>query len=93
MSQSLAIYDKAADLRGFELTPTSLHISSFVFVKKGTTIALLRASNQHFLEFRRGKWVVPAAVLKVPEHPDDCALRVLKDQLGIDRPKPPSVCR
>jgi ADP-ribose pyrophosphatase YjhB (NUDIX family) len=87
MSESFAIYNKAADPMGFELTPTSLHISSFVFVKKGTTIALLKASQQHYLEFRRGKWLIPAAVLQVPEHPDDCALRVLKDQLSIEKPK------
>ena len=87
MSESLAIYNKAAEPMGFELTPTSLHISSFVFVKKGTTIALLKASNQHYLEFRRGKWLIPSTVLKIPEHPDDCALRVLRDQLGIEKPK------
>jgi len=87
MTESLAIYNKAADATSFELTPTSLHISSFVFVKKGTSIALLKAGNQHFLEFRRGKWLLPATVLKIPEHPYDCALRVMNDQLGIEKPK------
>jgi ADP-ribose pyrophosphatase YjhB (NUDIX family) len=75
-----------------EVSPSNLHISSFVIVKriegqhdeKGErqSILLLRASDTHPLSFRRGKLLLPAAILSYGEQPRAGARRVLKEQIG-----------
>jgi len=75
-----------------EISPESLHISSFVIVKKKTTgksnregepsILLLRAGDRHPLSFRRGKLLLPAAILSYGEQPRAAARRILREQLG-----------
>lgn len=87
MSERLAIYTRAAEPGEYNVTDTSLHISSFVLSKRGNSILLVKAGPEHFLEFRRKKWLLPGAVLKVGEHPEDAAFRVLRDQLGLSRVK------
>jgi hypothetical protein len=66
-----------------EISPSNLHISSFVIVKKkGKTereysILLLRAGEKHPLSFRRGKLVLPSTILDYGEKPREAAKRAL----------------
>jgi ADP-ribose pyrophosphatase YjhB (NUDIX family) len=43
---------------------------------------MLKCGDDHPLPFRRGKWVLPAVIINVGEHPDDAARRVMQNQLG-----------
>ena len=75
-----------------EISPESLHISSFVVVKKRMTgesnkegepsILLLRAGDRHPLSFRRGKLLLPATILSYAEQPRTAARRIMREQLG-----------
>jgi len=76
-----------------EISPSNLHISSFVVVKRGVaaqgnkdddwhSILLLRAGDGHPLSFRRGKLLLPATILSFGEQPRAGARRVLKEQIG-----------
>ena len=71
-----------------EISPNSLHISSFVIVKKKEdsdkdySMLLLRAGEKHPLSFRRGKLVLPSTILEYGEKPRDAARRALKQQLA-----------
>jgi len=75
-----------------EISPESLHISSFVVVRKkmapgsgkegDTSILLLRAGDRHPLSFRRGKLLLPASILSYGEQPRAAARRIMREQLG-----------
>jgi hypothetical protein len=71
-----------------EISPENLHISSFVIARKRgapaegeQSILLIRAGDKHPLSFRRGKLLLPAAILRYGENPRAGARRVLSDQL------------
>ena len=64
-----------------QISPESLHISSFLLVKNGSKVLLLKAGPNHRLEFRRGKIILPGAVLAYGEDPKEGAKRVARDQL------------
>lgn len=59
-----------------------LHVSSFVLVKKGTSILLEKMAKD--APFRADKWALPAGILVRGEHPDDGARRILGSDLGVD---------
>jgi hypothetical protein len=71
-----------------EISPSNLHISSFVIVKKkgasdkDYSILLLRAGPKHSVSFRRGQLVLPAAILMYGEKPKEAARRSLSYQLA-----------
>jgi ADP-ribose pyrophosphatase YjhB (NUDIX family) len=56
-----------------------LHISSFVFVRKGAQILLARRVKP---ERWAGKWVIPGALINYGEDPGAAALRIVREQLG-----------
>lgn len=56
-----------------------LHISSFVIVRKGGQVLLLRRVKPDRL---KGSWCLPAAVINYGEDPGAAALRILKEQPG-----------
>lgn len=71
-----------------EISPENLHISSFVIAKKRVadddtdySLLLLTAGDKHRLSFRRGKLLLPAAVLGYGENPREGARRALREQL------------
>jgi hypothetical protein len=60
----------------------SLHISDFVLVKKDSdSILFLRAGEKYPVSFKRGKLLLPAAILNYGENPREAAKRVLSEQL------------
>jgi ADP-ribose pyrophosphatase YjhB (NUDIX family) len=62
-----------------------MHISSFVLVKKGPQILLLRRVKPE----RSAGWCLPGAVINYGEDPAQAALRIAREQLGTS----PSVLR
>lgn len=77
-----------------EISPENLHISSFVVVKgagRDDSALFLRAGDKHPLSFRRGKFLLPAVILKYGEKPREGAKRALRDQLnsadGVEEPE------
>jgi ADP-ribose pyrophosphatase YjhB (NUDIX family) len=56
-----------------------MHISSFVFVKKGAQLLLARRVKP---ERWAGKWVIPGALVNYGEDPGAAALRIVREQLG-----------
>ncbi|MDG6914844.1 MAG: NUDIX domain-containing protein [Nitrososphaerota archaeon] len=56
-----------------------LHISSFVLVKKGGQVLLLKRVKPERL---KGSWCLPGAVINYGEDPGAAALRILKEQPG-----------
>lgn len=71
-----------------EISPSNLHLSSFVIAKKkgssdgDYSILLLRAGEKHPVSFRRGKLLLPSTILLYGEKPRDAARRALAYQLG-----------
>lgn len=57
-----------------------MHISSFVFVRKGPSILLVRRTKP---ERMAGTWNLPAAVINYGEDPGHSALRIVREQLGV----------
>ncbi len=55
------------------------HISTFVFIKKGGKVLLLRRVRPERLA---GKWTVPAALLFYGEDPATAARRLVTEQVG-----------
>lgn len=64
----------------------NLHISVFNLVRKsskeGKSILFLKAGPKFPISFKRGKWLLPAALLDFGEKPRDVAKRVLSQQLA-----------
>ena len=56
-----------------------MHISSFVFVKKGGQLLLVRRVKP---ERWAGKWCIPGSLINYGEDPGAAALRIVRDQLG-----------
>ena len=57
-----------------------VHISSFVLVRKGVQLLLLRRQKP---ERMAGSWVLPSGVINYGEDPRQAALRMTGEQLGI----------
>ncbi|HXQ93476.1 MAG TPA: NUDIX hydrolase [Nitrososphaerales archaeon] len=61
-----------------------LHISTFNLVRKNDdkdTVLFVKAGPKFPVSFKRGKWLLPAAILDFGEKPKDVAKRVLTEQL------------
>jgi ADP-ribose pyrophosphatase YjhB (NUDIX family) len=56
-----------------------MHISSFVLVRKGAHLLLVRRARP---ERMAGTWNLPSAVIYYGEDPGAAALRIVKEQLG-----------
>ena len=79
----------ATRLRHRQISPSNLHISSFVVAKKKAgasngdySILFLRAGDKHPVSFKRGKLLLPSTILNYGEKPRDAAKRALAVQLG-----------
>jgi ADP-ribose pyrophosphatase YjhB (NUDIX family) len=57
-----------------------MHISSFVLVRKGAQLLLLRRVKP---ERMAGSWNLPSAVINYGEDPGAAALRIIREQLGV----------
>jgi|SRR5579872_2967893 len=62
-----------------------LHISTFNLVRKSArekdTVLFVKAGPKFPVSFKRGKWLLPAAIMDFGEKPRDVAKRVLTEQL------------
>ena len=61
-----------------------LHISTFNLVRKNNdkdSVLFVKAGPKFPVSFKRGKWLLPAAILDFGEKPKDVAKRVLTEQL------------
>ena len=61
-----------------------LHISDFVLVRKhddSDSVLFLKAGDKFPVSFKRGKWLLPAAILDFGESPKKFAIQVLHEQL------------
>ncbi len=56
-----------------------MHISSFVLVRKGSQLLLVRRARP---ERMAGSWFLPSAVINYGEDPGAAALRIVREQLG-----------
>jgi ADP-ribose pyrophosphatase YjhB (NUDIX family) len=56
-----------------------MHISSFVLVRKGAELLLVRRVKP---ERWVGKWCLPSSIINFGEDPGAAALRIVRDQLG-----------
>jgi len=56
------------------------HISSFVLVRKGPQLLLLRRLKP---ERMAGNWCLPSAVINYGEDPGAAALRIVREQVGV----------
>ena len=56
-----------------------MHISSFVLVRKGAQLLLVRRVRPERIA---GSWSLPSAVINYGEDPGAAALRILREQLG-----------
>lgn len=68
---------------------SNLHISDFNLVRKSANelnqILFVKAGPKFPVSFKRGKWLLPAAILDFGEKPKDVAKRILNEQLtGVD---------
>jgi hypothetical protein len=64
------------------ISDESLHISAFAIIGDGKgSILLLKAGDRHPLSFRRGKLLLPAAMLNFGERPFAAVKRVVQAQL------------
>src|SRR5438552_12586435 len=62
----------------------NLHISDFILVRKHSesdSVLFLRAGDKFPVSFKRGKWLLPAAILDFGESPKKFAAQVLREQL------------
>lgn len=63
----------------------NLHISAFNIVRKSArekdTILFVKAGPKFPVSFKRGKWLLPAAIMDFGEVPKDVAKRILTEQL------------
>src|SRR5579862_5871949 len=61
-----------------------LHISTFILVRKSSdkdSVLFVKAGPKFPVSFKRGKWLLPAAILDFGEKPKAVAKRVLTEQL------------
>lgn len=58
-----------------------MHVSSFVALRKGAQLLLLRRQKP---ESAAGSWFLPSGVIKYGEDPRQAALRLVKEQVGIE---------
>ena len=61
-----------------------LHISAFNLVRKSDdrdSVLFVKAGPKFPVSFKRGKWLLPAAILEFGEKPKTVAKRVLSEQL------------
>jgi len=66
------------------LSNENLHISDFVLVRKSDdsdSVLFLKAGEKFPVSFKRGKWLLPAAILDYGEVPKTVAKRILGEQL------------
>ena len=63
----------------------NLHISDFNIVRKSAkdkdSVLFVRAGPKFPVSFKRGKWLLPAAIMDFGEKPKDVAKRILMEQL------------
>jgi len=62
----------------------NLHISDFILVRKhgdSDSVLFLKAGEKFPLSFKRGKWLLPAAILDYGESPKQFAKKLLVEQL------------
>ncbi|HYB03966.1 MAG TPA: hypothetical protein VED17_05870, partial [Nitrososphaerales archaeon] len=62
----------------------NLHISAFNVVWKGLknhSVLFVKAGPKFPVSFKRGKWLLPAAIMDFGEKPKDVAKRVLMEQM------------
>jgi NUDIX domain len=62
----------------------NLHISVFAIIRKSVSddsVLFLKAGPQYPVSFKRGKWLLPAAIIDFGEKPKDMAKRILNEQL------------
>jgi hypothetical protein len=63
----------------------NLHISDFALVRKAKdpdSVLFLKAGEKFPVSFKRGKWLLPAAILDFGESPKKFAKNVLQEQLN-----------
>lgn len=61
-----------------------LHISDFVLVRKhddSDSVLFLKAGDKFPVSFKRGKWLLPAAILDFGGSPKKFANQVIREQL------------
>jgi NUDIX domain len=62
-----------------------LHISAFNLVRKSAKekdfVLFVKAGPKFPVSFKRGKWLLPAAIMDFGEKPKDVAKRILREQL------------
>lgn len=62
-----------------------LHISAFNLVRKSAgerdSVLFVKAGPKFAVSFKRGKWLLPAAIMDFGEKPKDVAKRILNEQL------------
>ena len=62
----------------------NLHISDFILVRKHSesdSVLFLKAGEKFPVSFKRGKWLLPAAILDYGESPKQFAKKLLVEQL------------
>ena len=62
----------------------NLHISAFNVVRKSLkddSVLFVKAGPKFPVSFKRGKWLLPAAIMDFGEKPKDVAKRVLTEQM------------
>ncbi len=68
------------------LDSPNLHISTFNLVRKSVkdanSVLFVKAGPKFPVSFKRGKWLLPAAILDFGEKPKDVAKRVVVEQLA-----------
>ncbi|MDA4111820.1 MAG: hypothetical protein OK439_04735, partial [Thaumarchaeota archaeon] len=63
----------------------NLHISDFILVRKQSdsdSVLFLKAGDKFPVSFKRGKWLIPAAILDFGESPKKFGKRILGEQLN-----------
>lgn len=63
----------------------NLHISVFILLRKDAgddSVLFLKAGPNYPVSFKRGKWLLPAAIIDFGEKPKDVVKRVLGEQLA-----------
>ena len=78
-------FSRRAKDRRARMDNEDLHISDFVLVRKpddSDSVLFLKAGEKFPVSFKRGKWLLPAAILDFGESPKKFALQVLREQLN-----------
>jgi|SRR5271165_6574948 len=70
--------------RRTRLDNEDLHISTFILIRKSDdkdSVLFVKAGPKFPVSFKRGKWLLPAAILDFGEKPKEVVKRVLSEQL------------